>query len=133
MNGSGRFLRNLVSSTAFFNALTKDYVCWPIWFGALDLLDRLTGAHRASTMMCPMIWNRTIGEGSSGKKPMEAGEIRDESMLLHQPDAPLIEWLDQRLQGRPRSIHQALFKWDPEMFCRHQFDFDRVLWRRSSV
>ena len=42
-------------------------------------------------------------------------------MLLHQPDAPLIEWLDQRLQGRPHSIHQALFKWDPEMFCRHQF------------
>ena len=54
MNGGGQFLRNLVSSTAFFNSLTKDYVCWPIWFGALDLLGHLTGAHRASTMMCPM-------------------------------------------------------------------------------
>ena len=52
---------------------------------------------------------------------MKAREVRDEGVLLHQPDAPLIEPLDQRLQGRPRSIHQALFKWDPEMFCRHQF------------
>ena len=68
-----------------------------------------------------IIRNRAEGEGSGGGKPVEAGEIRDESVLLHQPDAPLIEWLDQRLQGRPRSIHQALFKWDPEMFCRHQF------------
>ena len=57
-----------------------------------------------------LIRNRTKGEGSNVRKPMEAGEIRDESMLLHQPDAPLIEWLDQRLQGRPRSIHQALFR-----------------------
>jgi hypothetical protein len=42
-------------------------------------------------------------------------------MLLHQPDTPLIEWLDQRIQRRPRPIHQALFEWNPEMFCGHQF------------
>ena len=52
---------------------------------------------------------------------MEAGQVRDESVLLHEPDAPLIEWLDQRLQRRPCPIHQALFEREPEMFCRHQF------------
>ena len=52
---------------------------------------------------------------------MKAGEVRDEGVLLHQPDAALIERLDQRLQGGPRSIHQALLEWEPEVFCRHQF------------
>ena len=52
---------------------------------------------------------------------MKAREVRDEGVLLHQPDAALIERLDQRLQGRPRSIHQALLEREPEVFCRHQF------------
>ena len=52
---------------------------------------------------------------------MKAREVRDEGVLLHQPDAALIERLNQRLQGRPRSIHQALLEREPEVFCRHQF------------
>ena len=51
---------------------------------------------------------------------MKAREVRDEGVLLHQPDAALIEGLGQRLQGRPRSIDQSLLEGKPEVFCRHQ-------------
>ena len=68
-----------------------------------------------------MIRNRSKGERLSGGKPVKAREVRDEGVLLHQPDAALIEGLDQRLQGRPRSIDQALLEGEPQMFCRHQF------------
>ncbi len=52
---------------------------------------------------------------------MKAGEVGDQGLLLHQPDAAPVQGGDQGREGGPGPIHQTFFQGQPEVLGRHQF------------